>query len=116
MSQTPEAPDELPETFEAKVIAQLTVYSIQKDAKGKIKDSKAPKTKELVFAFSENNYIEFLQVLLAKHSHRRNTKLLRDDHTLSNIFIHHPKCVLFIYFHSNRHESVTWPTKLHRYF
>ena len=45
MSETPEAPDELLETFEAKVIAQLTVYATQKDAKGKVKESKTQKLK-----------------------------------------------------------------------
>ena len=68
MSDSPEAPEELPENFETKVIAQLTVYSSQKDSKGKAKESKSQKMKELVFTFLGDNYVEFLQMLLAKHS------------------------------------------------
>jgi hypothetical protein len=97
MSQTPEAPDELPETFEAKVIAQLTVYSIQKDAKGKTKESKAQKTKELVFVFSENNYVEFLQVLLAKHSQEKYKATERRPYTFK--YLHPPSkaCVIYLF-------------------
>ena len=68
MSKSPEAPEELPENLETKVIAQLTVYSSQKDSKGKVKELKSQKTKELVFTFLDDNYVEFLQMLLAKHS------------------------------------------------
>ena len=68
MSELPEAPEELSENLETKVIAQLTVYSSQKDPKGKVKESKSQKTKELVFTFLDDKYIEFLQMLLAKHS------------------------------------------------
>ena len=68
MSESPEAPEELPKNLETKVIAQLTVYSSQKDPKGKVKESKSQKTKELVFRFLDDKYIEFLQMLLAKHS------------------------------------------------
>ena len=89
MSETPKAPEELPENFEAKVIAQLTVYSSQKDAKGKVKESKAQKTKELVFVFSEDNYVEFLQVLLAKHSQEKYKVTDRWPYT----FKYHPKRV-----------------------
>ena len=67
MSESPEAPEELPENFEAKVIAQLTIYLSQEDSKGKVKESKSQKMKELVFTFLDNNYVEFLQMLLAKH-------------------------------------------------
>jgi len=88
MSKTPEAPDELPETFEAKVIAQLTVYATQKDAKGKAKESKTQKTKELVFMFSDNNYVEFLQVLLAKHSQEKYKITERRPYTFK--YIHPP--------------------------
>ena len=31
MPESPEAPEELPENFETKVIAQLTIYLIQED-------------------------------------------------------------------------------------
>ena len=67
MSESPEAPEELPENFETKVIAQLIIYSSHKDSKGKVKGSKSQKTKELVLTFLDNNYVEFLQMLLAKH-------------------------------------------------
>ena len=46
MSKSPEAPEELPENLETKVIAQLTVYSSQKDPKGKVKESKFQKKKK----------------------------------------------------------------------
>ena len=60
MSKSPECQDdELPESFETRVIAQLAIYSASKGTKGKIKESKAQKTKELVFIFSANNYVEF---------------------------------------------------------
>jgi hypothetical protein len=72
MSESPEhQDDELPESFETRVIAQLVVYSTSKGAKGKVKESKAHKTKELVFIFSADNYIEFLQAVLAKHSQEK---------------------------------------------
>ena len=60
MSESPEAPEGLPKNFETKVIAQLTIYLSQED-------SKSQKMKELVFTFLDNNYVEFLQMLLAKH-------------------------------------------------
>jgi len=41
MSESPEhQDDDLPESFETRVIAQLAVYSTSKDAKGKVKESK----------------------------------------------------------------------------
>ena len=43
MSESPEAPEELPENFETKVIAQLIIYSSHKDSKGKVKESKSQK-------------------------------------------------------------------------
>ena len=43
MSESPEAPEELPENFETKVIAQLTIYLSQEDSKGKVKESKSQK-------------------------------------------------------------------------
>ena len=67
MSESPEVPEELPENFSTKVIAQLTIYLSQEDSKGKVKESKLQKMKELVFTFLDNNYVEFLQMLLAKH-------------------------------------------------
>ena len=67
MSESPEAPEELPENFSTKVIAQLTIYLSQEDSKGKVKESKSQKMKEIVFTFLDNNYVEFLQMLLAKH-------------------------------------------------
>ena len=66
MSKSPEVPEELPENFETKVIAQLAVYSSQKDSKGKVKESKSQKTKELVFTFLDDNYVELLPMLSAK--------------------------------------------------
>ena len=66
MPESPEAPEELPENFETKVIAQLTIYLSQED-KGYSKRVKISKMKELVFTFLDNNYVEFLQMLLAKH-------------------------------------------------
>ena len=88
MSESPEHQDgELPESFETRVIAQLAVYLASKGTKGKVKESKAQKTKELVFVFSANNYVEFLQEVLAKHSWEK----YKDDHIHSRTFIHHPK-------------------------
>ena len=57
MSKSPEAPEELSENLETKVIAQLTVYSSQKDPKGKVKESKSQKTKELIFTFLDDKYV-----------------------------------------------------------
>ena len=72
MSKSPEhQDDELPESFETRVIAQLAVHSASKSTKDKVKESKAQKTKELVFVFSANNYVEFLQAVLAKHSQEK---------------------------------------------
>ena len=72
MSKSPEhQDDELPESFKTRVITQLAVYSNSKGAKGKVKESKAQKTKELIFAFSADNYVEFLQAVLAKHSQEK---------------------------------------------
>jgi len=68
---------------------------IQKDAKGKTKESKAQKTKELVFVFSENNYIEFLQVLLAKHSQEKYKATERQPYTFK--YLHPPSKVCVIY-------------------
>ena len=76
MSESPEAPEELPENFETKVIAQLTIYLSQEDSKGKVKESKSQKINELIFTFLDSNYVEFLQMLLAKH--------LQDKYELSN--------------------------------
>ena len=63
MSGSPEALEELPENFETKVNAQLTIYLSQEDSKGKVKESKSQKMKEAVFTFLDNNYVEFLQML-----------------------------------------------------
>ena len=73
MSESPQAEhqDGLPETVETRVIAQIAVYSASKGTKGKVKESKAQKTKELVFVFSPNNYVEFLQAVLAKHAQEK---------------------------------------------
>ena len=61
MSESPEhQDDELPGSFETRVIAQLAVYLASKGTKGKVKESKAQKNKELIFVFSANNYVEFL--------------------------------------------------------
>ena len=76
MSESPEAPEELPENFETKVIAQLTISLSQEDSKGKVKESKSQKINELIFTFLDSNYVEFLQMLLAKH--------LQDKYELSN--------------------------------
>ena len=78
MSESPEAPEELPENFETKVIAQLTIYLSQEDSKGKVRQSKSQKTKELVFTFLGNNYVKFLQMLLAKH--------LQDKYEVMRVF------------------------------
>ena len=43
MSGSPEAPEESPENFKTKVIAQLTIYLSQEDSKGKVKESKSQK-------------------------------------------------------------------------
>ena len=51
MSGSPEALEELPENFETKVNAQLTIYLSQEDSKGKVKESKSQKMKEAVFTF-----------------------------------------------------------------
>ena len=40
-----ESLEELPENFETKVIAQLTIYLSQEDSKGKVKESKSQKNK-----------------------------------------------------------------------
>ena len=98
MSESPEAPEELPENFETKVIAQLTVYSSQKDSKGKVKESKSQKTKELVFTFSADNYVEFLQMLLAKHSQDKYKVTERRPYTFK--YLHPPSkaCVKFFLF------------------
>ena len=68
MSESPEAPEELPENFETKVILNLLFIQTRRSSKGKVKESKSQKMKELVFIFLDNNYVEFLQMLLAKHS------------------------------------------------
>ena len=57
MSKSPEAPEELSDNLETKFIAQLTVYSSQKDPKGKVKESKSQKTKELIFTFLDDKYV-----------------------------------------------------------
>lgn len=61
-------PDDLPEEFKARIISQLAVYSTVKDGKGKPKETKSIKTKELDFTFTEGNRIEFLWTILGKHS------------------------------------------------
>ena len=43
MSESPEALEELPENFETKVIAQLTINLSQEDSKGELKESKSQK-------------------------------------------------------------------------
>ena len=47
MSIPLEAPEELPENFETKVIPQLTIYLSQENSKGRIKESKSQKIKSL---------------------------------------------------------------------
>jgi hypothetical protein len=89
MSESPEhQDDDLPESFETRVIAQLAVYSTSKDAKGKVKESKTQKTKELVFMFSANNYVEFLQAVLAKHSQEKYKVTERRPYTFK--YLHPP--------------------------
>jgi hypothetical protein len=60
--------DDIPDEFETRVIAQLAVYSTKKDGKGKPKETKSTKTKELDFTFTKENRIEFLRTILGKHS------------------------------------------------
>ena len=62
MSGSPEAPEESPENFKTKAIAQLTIYLSQEDSKGKVKESKSQKMSSHFW-----KTIEFLQMLLAKH-------------------------------------------------
>lgn len=48
----------------------LTVYAaVKKTVKGKVttKEEKSVKTKELLIAISDSNYVDFLQSVLAKH-------------------------------------------------
>ena len=99
MSESPEAPEELPKNFGTKVISQLTIYSSQKDSKGKVKESKSQKMKELVFIFLDNNYVEFLQMLLAKHLQDKYKVTERQPYTFK--YLHPPskayvKIYLFI--------------------
>ena len=61
-------PDDIPVELEARVIAQFTFYTTVKDNKGKVKEKKAQKVKELVFTFTADNYVDFLELVLAKHS------------------------------------------------
>jgi hypothetical protein len=61
-------PDDIPVEIEARVIAQFTFYTTAKDNKGKVKEKKAQKVKELVFTFTADNYVDFLELVLAKHS------------------------------------------------
>ena len=99
MSESPEAPEELPENFGTKVISQLTIYSSQKDSKCKVKESKSQKTKELAFIFLDDNYVEFLQMLLAKHLQDKFKVTERQPYTFK--YLHPPskayvKIYLFI--------------------
>ncbi|KIK15351.1 hypothetical protein PISMIDRAFT_82380, partial [Pisolithus microcarpus 441] len=67
MSSPPPEDDDFLQSFSI----SLTVYSkIRKTSvKGKAtsKEEKSTKTKELLFALSTSNYIEFLQAVLSKH-------------------------------------------------
>ena len=98
MSESPEAPEELPENLETKVIAQLTVYSSQKDPKGKVKESKSQKTKELVFRFLDDKYIEFLQMLLAKHSQDKYKVTEKRPYTFKYLYPPSKVCMIFYLF------------------
>jgi hypothetical protein len=67
LSESP-PPDEIPIDFETRVIAQFTFYTTAKDKRGKVKETKTQKVKELDFTFTADNYVNFLGLLLAKHS------------------------------------------------
>jgi hypothetical protein len=59
--------------------------------KGQSKRVKISKTKELVFTFSDNNYVEFLQMLLAKHSQDKYKVTTRRPYTFK--YLHPPSKV-----------------------
>jgi len=59
-------------SFETRLIIQLTVYTSNRATSGSGKkkkktESKAKKTKEVIFTLSTDNYLEFLRCLLIKH-------------------------------------------------
>ena len=87
MSESPEAPEGLPENFETKVILNLLFIQTRRSSKGKVKESKSQKMKELVFIFLDNNYVEFLQMLLAKHSQVGLCTIAHPRHTDGTICV-----------------------------
>ena len=60
--------EELPDDFTTRIIVQLSVYSSAKDSKGKVKELKTTKIKELDYTLTLENYVEFLVTVLSKHT------------------------------------------------
>jgi hypothetical protein len=55
-----DALDDLSDDFITRIVVQLNVYSSSKDGKGKVKEVKSTKNKELDFTLRPDNYMEFL--------------------------------------------------------
>jgi hypothetical protein len=75
--------EELPDDFTTRIIVQLSVYLSVKDNKGKVKELKTTKIKELDYTLTSENYVEFLATVLNKTS----TRSQRGDLMLSSTYI-----------------------------
>jgi len=90
--------DDLPVDFETRIIAQFTFYITEKDKKGKIKEKKIAKVKELDFTLTSDNYVDFLETLLAKHS--QDKYKVTERHPYSFKYLYPPsKAYVFLLFH-----------------
>ena len=88
--------DDLPVDFETRIIAQFTFYITEKDKKGKIKEKKTAKVKELDFTLASDNYVDFLKTLLAKHLQDKYKVTERHPYSFKYLYPPSKGCVFLV--------------------
>jgi len=88
--------DDLPVDFETRIIAQFTFYITEKDKKGKIKEKKIAKVKELDFTLTSDNYVDFLETLLAKHSQDKYKVTERCPYSFKYLYPSSKVCIFLL--------------------
>jgi hypothetical protein len=79
-------PNDLPVDFKTRIIAQFTFYLTEKDKKGKIKEKKIAKVKKLDFPLASDNYVDFLETLLEKHSQDKYKVMERHSYSFKYLY------------------------------
>jgi hypothetical protein len=85
--------DDLPVDFETRIIAQFTFYITEKDQKGKIKEKK---TAKVDFTLASENYVDFLETLLAKHSQDKYKVTERRPYSFKYLYPPSKGCIFLV--------------------